>query len=145
MRRPKKVVRSVSCNDWQWQEIGKRAKAAGMGVSPWVIERGLTVDLDGPQDDAGPSLALGSEEQREMHDRIAGLAARWLGEGDPVGMAALPAVLGVLLERLMTDMVEMGEEERMRGLLRDAFGEARGSALARQYAAKARGPQSVMP
>ena len=138
---PKKVVRSISCTDWQKEEIARRAAAAGMGFSPFVIERGLTVDLDAPEDEAGaPPLALGREEQRDLHDRIAGLAARWLGDAapDPVGMAELPAMLGVLLERLMTDMVEMGEEERMRRLLRDAFGEARGSALARQYAAKAR-------
>ena len=138
---PKKVVRSISCNDWQKEEIARRADAAGMGFSPFVIERGLTVDLDAPEDEAAaPPLALGREEQRELHERIAGIAARWLGDAapDPAGMAELPAMLGVLLERLMTDMVEMGEKERMRRLLRDAFGEARGSALARQYAARAR-------
>ena len=139
---PKKIVRSVSCNDWQKEEIGRRAAAAGMGFSPFVIERGLTVDLDAPEDEAGapPSLILGHEEQRELRDRIAGIAGRWLGDTapDPAGMAELPAVLGVLLERLMTDMIEVGQEERMRRLLRDAFGEARGSELARQYREKAR-------
>ena len=40
----------------------------------------------------------------------------------------------------MTDMIEMGQEDRMRRLLLDAFGEARGSELARQYAQKARRP-----
>ena len=143
---PKKIVRSFSCTDWQREEIGKRAAEAGMNVSPFVIERGLTVDPGAPEDEAGPlpSLALGREEQRQLHDRIAGIAERWLGAAppDPAGMAELPAVLGVLLERLMTDMIEMGQEERMRGLLRDAFGEVRGSELARQYAAKARRPGS---
>jgi len=37
----------------------------------------------------------------------------------------------------MTDMVKMGQKERMRRLLRGAFGEARGSELARQYAGNA--------
>ena len=141
-RGPKKIVRSFSCTDWQREEIGRRAAAAGMNLSPFVIERGLTVDLEGPEDEAGPlpSLALGQEEQRQLRDRVAAIAERWLGDTppDPAGMAELPAVLGLLLERLMTDMIEMGQEERMRGLLRDAFGEARGSELARQYAAKAR-------
>ena len=146
MRRPrsgaKKIVRSFSCTDLQRVEIATRAAEAGMTLSRFVIERGLTVDPDAPEDGAGPppSLALGREEQRRLHDRMAGLAERWLGPGaqEPAGMAELPAVLGVLLERLMTDMVEMGQEERMRGLLLDAFGEARGSELARQYADRAR-------
>ena len=139
---PKKIVRSFSCTDWQREEIAARAAAAGMNLSPFVIECGLTVELDASEDEAGPlpSLALGREEQRRLHDRIAGLAERWLGPDppEPAGMADLPAVLGVLLERLMTDMVELGQEERMRRLLRDAFGEARGSELARQYADRAR-------
>ena len=139
---PKKIVRSFSCTDLQREEIATRAAAAGMNLSPYVIECGLTVDLDAAGDGAGPSpsLALGREEQRRLHDRVAGIAERWLGPDapDPAGMAELPAVLGVLLQRLMTDMVEMGHEERMRRLLLDAFGEARGSELARQYADKAR-------
>ncbi len=146
MRRPrsgvKKIVRSFSCTDLQRDEIATRAAAAGMNLSPYVIECGLTVELDAAEDGAGPlpSLALGREEQRRLHDRVAGIAERWLGPAapDPAGMADLPAVLGVLLERLMTDMVEMGHEERMRRLLLDAFGEARGSELARRYADKAR-------
>ncbi len=146
MRRPrsgvKKIVRSFSCTDLQRDEIATRAAAAGMNLSPYVIECGLTVELDAAEDGAGPlpSLALGREEQRRLHDRVAGIAERWLGPSapDPAGMADLPAVLGVLLERLMTDMVEMGHEERMRRLLLDAFGEARGSELARRYADKAR-------
>ena len=139
---PKKIVRSFSCTDWQKEEIGKRAAAAGMGLSPYVIERGLTVELDAPDEGTGPppSLALGPEEQRRMHDRVAAVAERWLA-GTPPGlawMAELRAVLGVLLERLMTDMIEMGQEDRMRRLLRDAFGDARGSELARQFAERAR-------
>lgn len=141
---PKKIVRSFSCTDWQREEIGRRADEAGMNLSPFVIECGLTVDLDASEDEAGPlpSLALGREEQRRLHDRIAGIAERWLGPDapDPAGMAELPAVLAVLLEGLMTDMIETGHEERMRRVLRDAFGEARGSELARQYAQKARRP-----
>lgn len=143
MRRPrsraKKIVRSFSCTDLQREEIAARAAAAGMNLSPYVIECGLTVDLDASGDGAGapPSLALGREEQRRLHDRVAGIAERWLGPAAP-DPADLPAVLGVLLERLMTDMVETGHEERMRRLLLDAFGEARGSELARQYADKAR-------
>ena len=139
---PKKIVRSFSCTDLQRDEIATRAAEAGMNLSPFVIERGLTVDLDASADAAGPppSLALGREEQRRLHDRIAGIAERWLGPAppDPAGMADLPAVLGVLLERLMTDMVEMGQEDRMRRLLLDAFGEVRGSELARRYADRAR-------
>ncbi len=146
MRRPrsgaKKIVRSFSCTDLQREEIGRRAAAAGMNLSPFVIECGLTVDLDAAEGGAGPlpSLALGREEQRRLHDLVAGIAERWLGPDapDPAGMADLPAVLGVVLEGLMTDMVETGHEERMRRLLLDAFGEARGSELARQYADKAR-------
>ena len=141
---PKKIVRSMSCTDWIWEEIGKRAKAAGMDVSPFVIERGLTVDLDAPEGEEGPMspLALGRDEQRQLHDRVAMIAERLSGLPDPVGLAELPAVLGLLLERLMTDMIEMGQEDRMRRLLLDAFGEARGSELARQYAQKARRPGS---
>ena len=49
-----------------------------------------------------------------------------------------PAMLGVLLERLMTDRIEMGQEERMRRLLRHASDEARGSELDQQYRERAR-------
>ncbi len=49
-----------------------------------------------------------------------------------------PAMFGVLLERLMTDTIGMGREERMRRLLRDVFGEARGPEVARQYRRRAR-------
>ena len=77
MRRPRNpatMVHSLSCTDADWERVRERADAAGLSISRYLVERGLTVAL--PRDGDGkvrppPWLVLEEAEQREMLDRIA--------------------------------------------------------------------------
>ncbi|MDE0524273.1 MAG: hypothetical protein OXH79_20195 [Boseongicola sp.] len=42
---PERKTFHVSCTDGQWAEAKRRAAAAGMRTSPWLVERALEADL----------------------------------------------------------------------------------------------------
>ena len=50
----KKRARSVMADDSQWALIGRRARAAGMSVSQFVVGRALEPALPPPESDAIP-------------------------------------------------------------------------------------------
>ena len=53
----------------------ERAEGAGLSMSRYLVERGLTVELP-REEGVRPQLVLDDAEQRELRDRIAAVAER---------------------------------------------------------------------
>ena len=59
----------ISCTDGDWAEAKRRAAAAGMKTSPYLVERALNADLSIFGDRPQP-LVLSAEDQRYMSSQI---------------------------------------------------------------------------
>ncbi len=69
--RPERRTYYISCTDEQWAEAKRRAAAAGMKTSPWLVERALEADLaifdEGPEPER---LALSAGNQESLADNV---------------------------------------------------------------------------
>ena len=69
--RPERRTFYISCTDEQWAEAKRRAAAAGMKTSPWLVERALEADLaifdEGPEPER---LVMSADEQDSMAEKV---------------------------------------------------------------------------
>ena len=69
--KPERRTFHVSCSDGQWAEAKRRAAAAGMKTSPWLVERALNADLSIFDDRAQPEpLVLSAQDQHLMSSQV---------------------------------------------------------------------------
>ena len=97
-RRPVARQRTLYCSAEERAALGRRAAAAGMKFSPFVIACALRAGEDRGD---GPRLVLSEAEQRELHERVALLdrCNRALLEELPgTGMSALGALAFLVAE-----------------------------------------------
>ena len=133
-------MRSLSCTDLEWERVRERAAGAGLSMSRYLIERGLTVELP-REEGVRPQLVLDEAEQREMRDRIAAVAERvstGSAEGDGSELLRLRRMVSFLVRAAMTDMVREGRTRRMTALLADLFGEEEAVRIAERFVARIR-------
>ena len=67
--RPERRTFYISCTDEQWAEAKRRAAAAGMKTSPWLVERALEADL-AIFDERPERLALSASDQECLADNV---------------------------------------------------------------------------
>ena len=69
--KPERRTFHVSCSDGQWAEAKRRAAAAGMKTSPWLVERALNADLSIFDARAEPEpLVLRAYDQALMSSQV---------------------------------------------------------------------------
>ena len=123
---------AMSCPDDEWARIRAAAEAAGEGIGRHVVRRCLT---DDPSPNARPraSQALSPEEQRRMYEGILG----WTRvKPDPAlpehpELWILRMCVQSLCRKRFAAMEREGRTEELHAMLRLAFGEDDGPAVAR--------------
>ncbi len=71
---------SISAGDAEWETVRRNADRRGLSIARYLVE---LVERDGPEEDAGPALALAAEEQRELLEAVREVRALML-EGEEV-------------------------------------------------------------
>ena len=82
---------SISATDAEWETVRRNADRRGLSIARYLV--GL-VEQDGPEEDAGPALALAADEQRELLEAVREVRALML-EGEeavPLGRMARAAI-----------------------------------------------------
>ena len=131
-RNERAVGNSMSCTDDEWARIRAAAEAAGEGIGRHVVRRCLT---DDPSPNARPraSQALTPEQQRRMYDGILG----WARVKPDPAMPEHPElwILRISVQSLcrkrFAAMEREGRSEELHDMLRLAFGDDDGPAVAR--------------
>ena len=129
------VSTSFSCTDAEYAQIRVRAEAQGKTLSAYVIERGLTVHLEGDSAQAlvAQRLILTEDEQREVH------AALRRAPHDAEGWArVLEERVALVLDAVLVDQLWQGRGEQMRTLIAQVVGEERAPALAERFEQQAK-------
>ena len=122
-RPPPPKVYSISCTDAEWERVRRLADAQGMSISRYLVERGLTVELQ-EEPEAPPRLVLDEREQRELYERVARIAERTVSaESEKAVLTRIRYNLALLAELAMRDMVREGREDELRVLLVELVGE----------------------
>ncbi len=147
MRRPRApatMVHSLSCTDADWERVRERADAAGLSISRYLVERGLTVAL--PRGGDGkvrlpPRLVLEEGEQREMRDRIVSIADRMsagASNDDETELLRLRRMVAFLLKTVLLDTIRDGRTREMTAMLAEVFGEEEAVEIAEVFVKRAR-------
>ena len=138
------MVHSLSCTDAEWERVRERADAAGLSISRYLVERGLTVAL--PRDGDGkvrppPRLVLEEAEQREMRDRIACIFGRMsagASNDDATELSVLHRMVALLLKTVVVDMIRDGRTRQMTVMLAGLLGEEKAVEIAEVFVKRAR-------
>ncbi len=136
------MVRTISCPDADWERVRKRAGAAGMSMSQYVVSKALSVELAAGADDRPcfpPRLVLGEEEQTLIRDRVAMIAERMAEPEDLADLGKLRKRVGFILRATMLDMARNRRTRELIMILTDLFGPEEGGRIAERFLARARG------
>ncbi len=114
---------SISATDAEWETVRRNADRRGLSIARYLV--GL-VEQDGPEEDAGPALALAADEQRELLEAVREVRALML-EGEE----AVPLVrdmqerIAVQFAAWASAMAGSGRSEELRAALASVLGEDR--------------------
>ena len=139
------MVRTISCPDTDWERVRKRANAAGMSMSQYVVSKALSVELTVGADDRPrfpPRLVLTEEDQTLIRDRIALIAKRMAEPEDLTDLGKLRKRVNFILAATMNDMVQNGRARELTLILMDLFGPEEGERIAGKFLARRRAKSS---
>ncbi len=141
-RKPgKQKQHTISCRDVEWESVRKRAHAAGMSISRFLVSRALEVEII---TDAGgrrrmqPRLVLSEEEQVEIPGRVAQIAERMAGPANAADLEGFHSRVKFILAATMDDMVEGGRTQTMTAILVEILGPEKGEKVAANFVARVR-------
>ena len=135
------MVRTISCPDTDWERVRKRAAAAEMSMSQYVVSRALNTELIVDAEDRPrfpPRLVLGEEEQVRIRDQVAMIAERMANSDDLTDLGKLRKRVAFILTATMNDMVESGRTRELTLILADLFGSEEGGRIAEKFLARKR-------
>ena len=133
------MVRAISCPDSDWERVRKRADAADMSMSQYVISKALSVELTVGADDRPrfpPRLVLTEEEQTQIRDQVAAIAERMANAEDLTDLGKLRKRVGFILRATMLDMARNGRTRELTLILADLFGPEEGERIAEKFVAR---------
>ena len=136
------MVRTISCPDTDWERVRKRAAAADMSMSQYVVSRALNTELvvdAGDRPRFPPRLVLGEEEQVRIRDQVAMIAERMADPEDLTDLGKLRKRVAFILTSTMNDMVENRRTRELTLILADLFGPEEGERIASKFIARAHG------
>ena len=134
-------VRAISCPDSDWDRVRKRAEAAGMSMSRYVVEKALTVELVTDRDGRSrfpPRLVLTEEDQIAIRDGVARITERMADPDDLTDLGRLRKRVGFLLMATMFAMVRDRRIREMTRILAELFGPEEGGRIAERFLTRAR-------
>ena len=142
--RPERRTFHVSCSDEQWAEAKRRAAAAGMKTSPYLIDRALKADLSIFDDRPEPAqLVLSAEDQEDMSNQI-DFMANLLGEiPDEASLEKLRNQVEFLRDTKVTEMISEGRMDELFLAYAKLFGEERAERLLAKAVREWHGARSV--
>ncbi len=135
------MVRTISCPDSDWERVRKRADAADMSMSQYVVSKALSVELTVGADDRPrfpPRLVLSEEEQTQIRDRVAAIAERMADPEDLTDLGKLRKRVGFILAATMNDMAQNRRTRELTLILADLFGPEEGERIAGKFVARVR-------
>ena len=135
------MVRTISCPDTDWERVRKKAAAADMSMSQYVVSRALTTELvvdAGDRPRFPPRLVLGEEEQVRIRDQVAMIAERMADPDDLTDLGKLRKRVAFILTATMNDMVDNRRTREMTLILADLFGPEEGERIAEKFLSRRR-------
>ena len=132
------MVRTISCPDTDWERVRKKAAAAGMSMSQYVVSRALDTELvidAGDRPRFPPRLVLGEKEQVRIRDQVAMIAERMASPEDLTDLGKLRKRVAFILTAAMNDMVENRRTRELTVILADLFGPEEGERIAEKFLA----------
>ena len=100
----------ISCTDGEWAEARRRAAAAGMKTSPYLVERALNADLSIFGDRPQP-LVLSADEQSRMSSQIDFLTR--IIDPSPAWMEKLGNQVAFLRDVKVTELIAKGRFDEL--------------------------------
>ena len=135
----------VSCSDEQWAEAKRRAAAAGMKTSPFLIDRALNADLSIFDDRPQPERLMLSEQDQKglLYDieYIMGVLEQALDDGEAV--EKLRNQVEFLRDTKVTEMIAEGRMDELFLAYAKLFGEERAERLLAKAVRERHGASSV--
>ena len=135
------MVRTISCADTDWERVRKKAAAADMSMSQYVVSRALNTELvvdPGDRPRFPPRLVLGEEEQVRIRDQVAMIAERMADPDDLTDLGKLRKRVAFILTATMNDMVDNRRTREMTLILADLFGPEEGERIAEKFLSRRR-------
>ena len=132
------MVQTISCPDTDWERVRKRAAAADMSISQYVVSRALNTELvvdAGDRPRFPPRLVLGEEEQVRIRDQVAMIAERMADTEDLTDLGKLRKRVKFILVATMNDMVRNRRTRELTLILADLFGPEEGGRIAEKFLA----------
>ena len=136
------MVRTISCPGTDWERVRKRADAAEMSMSQYVVSRALNTELvvdAGDRPRFPPRLVLGEDEQVRIRDQVAMIAERMANSEDLTDLGKLRKRDNFILTATMNDMVENRRTRELTVILADLFGPEEGERIAGKFIARTYG------
>ena len=134
----------VSCTDEQWAEAKRRAAAAGMKTSPWLVERALHADLSIFDPRPEPQrLALDANQQRWIVGDIETMTNSFEQLFNGKAIERLASQVAFVRDAKVTEMVADGRFDELFLAYGKLFGPARAERLLAKAVTERRGASSV--
>ena len=134
----------VSCTDEQWAEAKRRAAAAGMKTSPWLVERALHADLSIFDQRPEPQrLALDANQQRWIVGDIETMTNSLEQLFNGKAIERLASKVAFVRDAKVTEMVADGRFDELFLAYGKLFGPARAERLLAKAVTERRGASSV--
>ena len=144
-RQPERRTFHVSCSDEQWAEAKRRAAAAGMKTSPYLVERALNADLSIFDDRPKPErLVLSEDDQKGLLydiEYIMGVLEQAFDDGAAV--EKLRNQVEFLRDVKVTEMISEGRMDELFLAYAKLFGEERAERLLAKAVREWHGAKSV--
>ena len=119
---------SISATDGEWGTVRRHADRRGLSIARYLV--GL-VERGGPEEIAGPALALDAAEQRELLEAVRGIRSLMLEGADAAPLVRdMQERIAVQFAAWMSAMAGAGREEDLVATLASVLGEARARLVA---------------
>ena len=134
----------VSCTDEQWAEAKRRAAAAGMKTSPWLVERALHANLSIFDQRPEPQrLALDANQQRWIVGDIETMTTSFEQLFNGKAIEKLASQVAFVRDAKVTEMVADGRFDELFLACEKLFGPERAERLVAKAVRERHGAGSV--
>ena len=140
-RRTKATSRHISISAWdsEWETVRRHADRRGLSIARYLV--GL-VERGGPEEIAGPVLALDAAEQRELLAAVREIRTLMLEGADAAPLVRdMQERVAVQFAAWMSTMAGAGRGEELHAALASVLGEERARLVAASVAPAAAGEE----
>ena len=142
--RPESKTFHVSCSDAQWEDAKRRAAAAGMKTSPWLVERALNADLSIFDNRPEPERLVLSAEDQDLLSHQVDFILKVIGSSpDPAWLEKLGNQVEFLRDAKVTEMIADGRIDELFLAFEKLFGPENAERLLAKAVKQWHGAKSV--